>query len=94
MNRLMFLISAIALSSTQLFAKTVVNVAENTFKIEGTGGEKEFYYGFAQGDQLIFNFEEVNGKELKEVEITELPSSSKFMDYKKKKIKNKIIRHL
>ena len=56
MNRLMFLISAIALSSTQLFAKTVVNVAENTFKIEGTGGEKEFYYGFAQGDQLIFNF--------------------------------------
>lgn len=91
MNRLMFLISAIALSSTQLFAKTVVNVAENTFKIEGTGGEKEFYYGFAQGDQLIFNFEEVNGKELKEVEITELPSSSKFMDYKKKKIKNKII---
>ncbi|HEX7845586.1 MAG TPA: hypothetical protein VF476_07250, partial [Chitinophagaceae bacterium] len=31
------------------------------------------------------------GKELKEVEIVELPSSSRFMDYKIKKIENKII---
>lgn len=65
-------------------------VAESTLKI-GALGEEVFYYGFAEGDQLIFDFEEVNGKELKEIEIIELPSSSKYMDYKSKKIENKTI---
>ena len=54
-------------------------------------GEEIFYYGFAEGDQLIFNFEEVNGKELKEFEIMFMPSKSIFMDYKTKKIENKIL---
>jgi len=39
----------------------------------------------SEGDQLVFNFQEVNGKELKEIEIIEFPSTSKFMDYKKQK---------
>lgn len=67
-----------------------VDVAENTLRI-GRFGEEIFYYGFAQGDQMIFSFEEVNGKELKEIEIVELPSSSKFMDYKTNRIQNKTI---
>ncbi len=67
-----------------------IDIAENTFKIAGLA-EEIFYYGFAEGDQLVFNFEEVNGKELKEVEITELPSSSKYMDYKTIKINNKVL---
>lgn len=71
-------------------AQSPIDVAENTLKVAGLG-EEVFYYGFAEGDQLIFNFEEVNGKELKEIEIVEYPSSSKFMDYKSKKISNKII---
>lgn len=54
-------------------------------------GEEVFYYGFAEGDQIIFNFEEANGKELKELEILEMPSSSRFMDYKTNKIENKVI---
>ena len=74
----------------QLSAQTPVDVAESTLKV-GIMGEEFFYYGFAQGDKLIFNFEEANGKELKELEIVELPSFSKFMDYKTKKIENKII---
>ena len=53
--------------------------------------EEVFHYGLSAGDKLIFNFEEVNKKEMKEVEIMELPSSSKFMDYKTKKIENKTI---
>ncbi len=69
-------------------AQSPVDVAESTLKIGGLG-EEVFYYGFAEGDQLIFNFTEVNGKELKEVEITELPSSSKYMDFKTRKIENK-----
>jgi hypothetical protein len=45
------------------------------------------YYGFAEGDQMIFSFEEL--KELKESEIIEMPTSSKFMDYKSIKFTNK-----
>lgn len=65
-----------------------IDVAENTLKI-GRFGEETFYYGFAEGDQMIFSFEEVNGKELKEIEIVEMPSSSKFTDYKTKRIDKK-----
>lgn len=73
-----------------LLSQQPIDIVESTLKIPGIG-EEVFYYGFAEGDQLIFNFEEVNGKELKEIEIIELPSSSKFMDYKASKIKNKTI---
>ena len=65
-------------------------VAENTLKVAAFG-EEIVYYGFAEGDKLIFDFQEEKGKELKEIEIIELPSSSKFMDYKTKKIENKTI---
>lgn len=71
-------------------SQSTIDVADNTLKVKGHN-EEIFYYGFAEGDQLIFNFQEVNGKELKEVEILEFPSSSKFMDYKTDKIENKII---
>ena len=49
------------------------------------------YFGFAEGDRLIFSFEEANGKEMKEEEILEMPYSSKFMEYKTSKIENKTI---
>ena len=65
-----------------------IDVAENTVKISRFG-EEIFYYGFTEGDQIIFSFEEVNGKELKEIEIVEMPSSSKFTDYKTKRIDKK-----
>jgi hypothetical protein len=71
-------------------AQGIVGVAESTLKVSGLS-EEVFYYGFAEGDKLIFEFEEVNGKELKEIEILEMPSSSKFMDYKTKKITSKTI---
>ncbi|NMC59837.1 MAG: hypothetical protein GYA51_10720 [Candidatus Methanofastidiosa archaeon] len=78
------------LCSFQLCGQTPIDVAENTIKVGGLD-EEVFYYGFAEGDQMIFNFKEADGKELKELEIIELPSSSKFMDYKVKKIENKVI---
>jgi hypothetical protein len=67
-----------------------IDVADITIKI-GSIGSEEMFYGFAEGDQIVFNFEELKGKDLKEVEIIELPSSSKFMDYKTTKIENKTI---
>jgi len=67
-----------------------LEVAENTLKVP-MFGEEVFYYGFCEGDQMIFSFEEMEGRELKEIEVLEMPSSSKFMDYKTKKIENKTI---
>lgn len=91
MYKLIILILTFGIFSTRLYGQTTVDVAETTLKIGDLGGEEFFYYGFAEGDQLIFNFQEVNGKELKEIEIVELPSSSKFMDYKSSKIENKLL---
>src|SRR5205085_74352 len=67
-----------------------IDVTEQTIKVGGMG-EEAIYLAFADGDQIVFNFEEVNGKEMKEIEIAEYPSTSKFMDYKSKKIENKIL---
>lgn len=90
MNKQITLITAGLLITCKLYGQTPMDVAESTLKVAGLR-EEVFYYGFSEGDQLIFNFQEVNGKELKELEIIELPTSTKFMDYKTKKIENKII---
>ncbi len=80
----------LAISVTVGFAQTPIDITENTIKVSPSS-EEVFYFGFAEGDQLIFNFEEVNGKELKEVEIMAMPSKSLFLDYKIKRIDNKIL---
>ncbi|MDJ1485895.1 hypothetical protein QNI16_35770 [Cytophagaceae bacterium YF14B1] len=69
---------------------TPLVVFESTLKVSAMG-EEVFYYGFKAGDQLLIDLEEVKGKELKEFEVSEYPSSSKFMDYKTKKITGKTI---
>lgn len=72
------------------FAQKTVDVAELTIKV-GANSTEELHYGFAENDQILFSFEELEGKELKEVEIVEYPSSSKFMDYETKKVSTKTI---
>jgi hypothetical protein len=68
-----------------------VDVADLTIKIGAVSGE-DLYYGFAEGDEIIFSFEELKGKALKEIEITELPTNSKFMDFKSTWIADKRIK--
>lgn len=81
----------IALALTSLtFGQTPIDVYESTLKVKGMG-EETYLCGLAEGDQLIFNFQEINGKELKEVEIIEYPTTSKFMDYRTNKLENKTI---
>lgn len=87
---LIIVVIGLGLTNFAALGQNPVDVADNTLKVAAFG-EEVFFYGFAEGDQLIFNFEEVKGKEIKEVEIIELPSSSKFVDYKTKKIENKTI---
>jgi len=76
--------------SSAIFGLSPVDVAENTLKVNGNS-EEVFYYGFAAGDQLVFSFKEVHNWALEELEISELPSSAKFMDYKVRKIENKTL---
>lgn len=68
----------------------LIEVADFTLKISGVS-EELFYYAFSEGDVIVFSFEEVNGKELKEIEISEFSGQSRFMDYKTKKITDKKI---
>ncbi|MEQ9262863.1 MAG: hypothetical protein RLP14_06855 [Owenweeksia sp.] len=68
-----------------------VEVANLTLKVGGLSA-KEFYYGFAEGDEILFSFEEQRGKKVKEIEIIELPGSSKFMDYRSTKVEQKKIK--
>lgn len=67
-----------------------VDVAEMTIKV-GAMSSQELYYGFAEGDSIVFNFEELKGKDLKEIDITELPGNSKFRDYRAVKVDDKRI---
>lgn len=69
---------------------TPVDVTDMTQRIGGLE-DKTLAYGFAEGDQIVFNFTELDGKELKELEIMEYPSNSKYMDYKISKVENKTI---
>jgi hypothetical protein len=82
------LISFIA--NITIFAQDIIDVTERTIKI-GAGKEENIYLGFAEGDKIIFNFKEVDGKELKELEIIEYPNNPKFSEYKISKIENKVI---
>ncbi|MFT5820562.1 MAG: hypothetical protein ACI8ZM_001805 [Crocinitomix sp.] len=78
------------LFSTTYSQITVIDVADLTVKVGGVSSEV-LYYGFSEGDQIIFNFEEINGKPLKEIEIMEMPSNSKFADFKSTLITDKVI---
>ncbi len=89
MIRKILLITGI-LSASTISGQTPVDVAESTVKVNILG-EELLYFGFAEGDKLIFSFEEANGKELKEVEILEMPSTSRFIDYKTSRINKTIL---
>ncbi len=78
------------LFTNNLYSQTPVTVVESSIKV-GLMGEEFFYYGFAKGDKIIFSFNEDKGKEIKEFEIVEMPATSRFRDYKTKKIENKTI---
>jgi len=73
------------------FSQQTVDVAELTLKI-GANSTEELFYGFAAGDQLLFSFEEINGKELKEIEIVGYPETVKYRDYSISKLETKSIR--
>ena len=78
------------LLSNTLLAQSPIVVTETNFKIPILG-EESFYFGFAEGDQLLFSFEVENAKELKEVEIIQFPGTSRYKELKTSRIENKTI---
>jgi len=89
MKTLLLLVALLATTAT--FAQPRIDIAENTFRL-AANSEEVFYYGLAEGDQLVFDYRTVKGRKLREIEISEINSSSLFTDYDSKKVKNKIIR--
>jgi hypothetical protein len=69
-------------------AQEPVEVTDQTLKISALK-DAVLYYGFAEGDKILFNFQEADKKELKEMEIVEYPNNSKFSDFKTNKVENK-----
>jgi hypothetical protein len=56
------------------------------------GETQQLFYSFDKGDEIIFNLEMVKGRNIKEVEIVELPSKKVFSAFKADKIQNKTIK--
>ena len=83
----------LALAHAISFAQTPITVTENTFRIK-SNAEELFYFGFAEGDQMVFSFEEVNNNSLKIIEFGTYNTAPFFAEHKVKKIANKTIRIL
>ncbi len=80
----------VCLSSTILFGQTKISILESTKKISPLS-EENIFIGLHSGDVLLINVEELNAKELKEIELIEYPNNSKFLDYKTSRLDAKQI---
>lgn len=89
MKKLTLLITLIFFYASMIGQIEPIVVSEQTIKV---GSDEEFYFGFAEGDEIVFDLEVVKGKNLKEVEIIEYPSTSKFFEFKTDKISEKRIK--
>ena len=65
-----------------------IDVADLQLKIR-PGTSEELLYGFADGDKILFTVEELNGKTINEVIVSEYPESVKYKGLDVKKEKNK-----
>jgi hypothetical protein len=73
---------------TSTRAQQPVEVTDQKIKISAKSSE-ELMFAFAAGDQVVFNFSEINNKDIKELEILEYPDASKFADFKVSKVTGK-----
>lgn len=63
---------------TRLNAQVPVPVADQTFKVEGT---HEYFYAFAEGDQLDLDIQLISGRRLKVVELIGWPENVLYRSY-------------
>lgn len=62
-----------------VIAQDEIEIADLTVKVGKN--EEIFYYGFAEGDEITFDFKVVEGKKLKEFEFFRYPEKSIYLDY-------------
>ena len=73
------------------FGADKVTVADLELRVKPHSTEV-LYYGFAEGDELLFSIKEETHKELKEVEVLEYPATSRYQEANTHKIKNQSIK--
>lgn len=88
--RIKFILAVYLLVSLHSFSQEPIDVTDQAIKIKGMK-EEQIQFGFAAGDKIIFTFKEINNKEMKEVEIIEYPSTSKYSDFKTSIVENKTL---
>lgn len=74
------IIFLLLLTTIQTCAQPSIEVADLTFKLK-SGANDTLYFGFAAGDQVIFSFEETDGKGLKEVTVFGFPRQKIYAGY-------------
>jgi hypothetical protein len=89
MKTLTFIVCTL-LCSNVLFSQKIIDVTERTITIDAMKTE-ELFFGFAAGDQIVFNFSEKNRQSLKEVEILEYPYNTKFTVFEKNEVENETL---
>ena len=65
------------MSCLTVCAQTPIVLMDKTFKLKANSTE-EIYFSFAAGDQIVIDFAESNDKPIKQIEVIEQPSSTKF----------------
>jgi hypothetical protein len=82
------IVFALLFFSSFAYSQKAVKLLESTLKLAGSE-EKEFYFGFAEGDEIVLDVEVLKGKSLVEVEVAQYPDLTKFSRVETKKLKHK-----
>lgn len=88
--RKQLLIAFCILPTVPSFSQDTVTVVEKSIKIPALSPLTE-YYGFADGDKVIFNIWVEKGKELKDLTISEYPNTVRFAEHTVEKFENKVL---
>lgn len=73
--------------TTLCVAQQTIEITDQTLKISG---EEYLYFGFTAGDEVVFSLEEINGKELREVEILRYPDQVVYSNLQVSKTQKRI----
>ena len=76
MKNIFYSLTCLWLASCQ---STPIVLEASTLKLTGAS-EKLLYFGFDEGDEILFSFEELNGRELEAIQIKEYPAFTKYSD--------------
>lgn len=68
-----------------------IEVCDLTFSLKGNES-RDFFYGFAEGDQIVFSFEEQSGLPVSSVAVRIYPDNLRFEASQVARIQDKIIR--